>query len=68
MSVSFSAAGKVIYTGYASAGTTTGAAAGSGVIKNTGVNATSAIVLAVAVAGVLGGAVVGARKMNLLAQ
>ena len=68
VSVSFSAAGKVIYTGYASAGTTTGAAAGSGVIKNTGVNATSAIVLAVAVAGVLGGAVVGARKMNLLAQ
>lgn len=54
--------------GSASTAGSTAAGATTGVIKNTGVNATSAIVLAVAVAGVLGGAVVGARKMNLLAQ
>lgn len=38
------------------------------VIKNTGVNATSVIVLAIAMASVLGVAVVGVRKMGLLAQ
>lgn len=66
VTTSFSVAGKVTGTASTAGGTTAGATAG--VIKNTGVNATSAIVLAVAVAGVLGGAVVGARKMNLLAQ
>lgn len=66
VSTSFSVAGKVTGSASTAGGTTAGAT--TGVIKNTGVNATSAIVLAVAVAGVLGGAVVGARKMNLLAQ
>lgn len=66
VSTSFSVAGKVTGSASTAGGTTAGAA--TGVIKNTGVNATSAIVLAVAVAGVLGGAVVGVRKMNLLAQ
>lgn len=66
VSTSFSVAGKVTGSASTAGGTTAGAT--TGVIKNTGVNATSAIVLAVAVAGVLGGAVVGVRKMNLLAQ
>ena len=54
-------------------GSTAGAAApvsnaGKGVIKSTGVDATSVVVMAVALVSVLGGAVIGVRKMGLLAQ